>query len=135
MNNKVIFNWWKHEHIFKLTRVNTKVTILRKQTMYHFFPLILYIRWKKYHKKQRGSNDPVSHKSAVNFVFYIFTFYFKGNPTYIDSPSIVNPLTSKVFELGEVLQLQCTGEKDFRTQTDTVKYHLYICIYLKGDES
>ncbi|XP_065928833.1 uncharacterized protein [Magallana gigas] len=42
-----------------------------------------------------------------------------GNPTYIDSPSIVNPLTSKVFELGEVLQLQCTGEKDFRTQTDT----------------
>uniref|UniRef100_A0A8W8MC94 Ig-like domain-containing protein n=1 Tax=Magallana gigas TaxID=29159 RepID=A0A8W8MC94_MAGGI len=42
-----------------------------------------------------------------------------GNPKYIDSPSIIFPLTSKAFELGEVLQLQCTGEKDFRTQTDT----------------
>nr|XP_034308564.1 uncharacterized protein LOC117683474 [Crassostrea gigas] len=42
-----------------------------------------------------------------------------GNPTYIDSPSIIFPPTSKVFELGEVLQLQCFGEKDFSTQTDT----------------
>lgn len=84
---------------------------------------------------RKESKNHVSHKSAVNFVFYIFTFYFKGNPTYIDSPSIIFPPTSKVFELGEVLQLQCFGEKDFSTQTDTVKYHLYICINLKGKES
>lgn len=109
----------------------------------HAFKLILrHISWfciqdKKISQKavRKESKNHVSHKSAVNFVFYIFTFYFKGNPTYIDSPSIIFPPTSKVFELGEVLQLQCTGEKDFRTQTDTVKYHLYTCIYLKGDES
>lgn len=109
----------------------------------HAFKLILrHISWfciqdKKISQKavRKESKNHVSHKSAVNFVFYIFTFYFKGNPTYIDSPSIIFPPTSKVFELGEVLQLQCFGEKDFSTQTDTVKYHLYICINLKGKES
>ncbi|XP_065929730.1 uncharacterized protein [Magallana gigas] len=43
----------------------------------------------------------------------------KGKPTFIDSPSIVNSLTSKVFEPGEVLQLQCSGDKNFSTQTNT----------------
>lgn len=46
-------------------------------------------------------------------------FEITGKPTFIDSPSIVNSLTSKVFEPGEVLQLQCSGDKNFSTQTNT----------------
>lgn len=42
-----------------------------------------------------------------------------GKPTYIESPSVIYPLTSKAFELGEVLQLQCTGEKDLSSKSNT----------------
>lgn len=48
-----------------------------------------------------------------------FELEITGKPTFIDSPSIVNSLTSKVFEPGEVLQLQCSGDKNFSTQTNT----------------
>lgn len=60
-------------------------------------------------------------------LFFILSFvillplYYKGKPIFIDSPSIVNPLTSKVFELGEVLQLQCSGDKNFSTQFTVMK--------------
>lgn len=68
-----IMNFGFHVHMkifLKLTRVNT---MLRKHTIYQKNACFVY-KMKKCHKKQWGSNNPVSQKSAVNFVIYICTF-------------------------------------------------------------
>eukprot|EP00105_Crassostrea_gigas_P041167 XP_019925315.1 PREDICTED: uncharacterized protein LOC109619525 [Crassostrea gigas] len=45
-----------------------------------------------------------------------------GQPTYIEPPSIVHPLNPKIFTVGDVLQLQCTGKKDYRAESETIRW-------------
>eukprot|EP00105_Crassostrea_gigas_P017999 XP_011435983.1 PREDICTED: uncharacterized protein LOC105334289 isoform X1 [Crassostrea gigas] len=45
-----------------------------------------------------------------------------SKPSYTDTPSIIYPLTSKAVKLGEVLQMQCTGEEDVNIQTKDIRW-------------
>ncbi|XP_065928832.1 uncharacterized protein [Magallana gigas] len=49
-----------------------------------------------------------------------------SKPSYTDSPSIIYPLTSKAVKLGEVLQMQCTGEEDVNIQTKDIRWCKYV---------
>lgn len=42
----------------------------------------------------------------------------KGQPTYIEPLSIVHPLNPKIFTVGDVLQMQCTGKEDYRAESE-----------------
>lgn len=55
-----------------------------------------------------------------------------GQRTYIEPPSIVHPLNPKVFTVGDVLQLQCTGKEDYRAESEVYVIRcmlVYKCMF------